>query len=111
MKEKKVKKGLVLYTIDADGCLNGLYTNENAKGMLISESLKKTSGDNMKIEGDYALHYYDHENASYVGKVKIDVCDNVYDLEWTVEGDVKPRFKGVGYRMSATQLAVVYWSN
>ena len=110
----EVKKGIVLYNIELDGCLNGVFINEHSNGRIWNELLKKlddTKADN-SIEGTYTAIWIDEEQTNGVDTAIVEVVyrDNAFDFTWKhIIGGT--RWKGIGYKMNHNQIVVNYWSH
>jgi len=100
--------GIVVYSIEKDGCLNGLWTNTANKGEILNEIAKKNDGNYNCIDGNYIVTYIEHCNREvFSGKLKIiHNSDNSYRLEWEIDGVIK--FLGEGF-IIGNRLVVSYW--
>lgn len=116
---KKVKYGIALYNIELSGCLNGVYTNENEKGIISNSiSIKKSKSDSLIGEYDYS--YFENGvdkkkgNDNYKGELVISYDPSfpkVYKFDWNIDtGFKKISFEGKGYKMNEKQIAVRYQS-
>jgi hypothetical protein len=112
------KFGIVLYNIEADGSLNGVYTNETVHGEIFNEIGRKKIppqcfGD---IAGDYDSFYFEpgnlsDRNSGFAAELSIKkIQTNVYDFEWKLNGSKQAVFNGIGYKMNEKQIAVRYES-
>jgi hypothetical protein len=103
-------QGIVLYTIEANGCLNGVFTNSHTGNTIYNEIAKRRDSKERYplIEGTYDCYYFDDDRQGHEAVLKIDPLIAGYEFTWEVDG--KPWFKGTGYRMNQHQLAVSYWS-
>ena len=119
--------GIVLYNIERDGCLNGVYTNEQAyTGRIYNEIARRQNQDkhykieseegkraccNIDIEGHYDCQYFDVNNEYCRCELEIKrdpiTAHNVYRFYW--RGKNGRDFEGIGYQMNHNQLAVSYW--
>lgn len=111
----KIETGVVLYTIERDGCLNGLYTNEHAKGTISNEIAIHKDGTQAKdwpeeITGEYTITYLENgKNTIYHGYLNIqNVGYNIYRFEWHPGNG--GHFKGTGYKMRDNLIVVRYES-
>ena len=119
-----IEQGIVLYDIEMDGCLNGVYTNENhaTAGVIFNEiarkkgsSLKESdSAKDWDIEGEYDCMWFDigthpdnRENAILVISRKA-TSPRVFDVTWLDVTTRNPRFAGTGYFMNSRQFVVRY---
>lgn len=110
-----IEKGVALYTIELDGCLNGVYTNEGSDGVISNEILipsddfKKRKGD--LILGNYIGRYFDNDlKKSYTEALEISLLsgkNNTYIFIWRGKNDT-PKFTGVGFKMNNKQIVVRY---
>jgi hypothetical protein len=102
-------KGIVLYNIELNNCLNGVHTNDDAKGEIFNEIAKpKTKIDGNDISGLYYCAYFENNNNKVVEcELKIEVKQGIYEFTWSTpkDGDYH---KGIGYKMNKTQIAVSY---
>jgi hypothetical protein len=111
----KVKKGIVLYEIEMNGCLNGVYTNERAGpngGEIFNEIARLPQAPNdwpCDLSGTYDCFYFDLANERGNGTLQITSTGNIHRLMWRNMHGV-PLFEGDGYCMNARQLAVRYQS-
>lgn len=105
----KVKQGIALYSIELDGCLNGVYTNEHEDGRIRNEIAVKTSSDNEDLIGTYEYTYFDGQER-YIGLLEIrSLHSKTFTFEWRDEsGNLV--FSGTGYKMNEKQVAVRYES-
>lgn len=111
-----MKNGVVLYNIESNGCLNGVYTNDGVLGEIFNEIARlKTDGQSGEdgISGSYDCLYFDLDNSPCNRSLIISVSPQnsarklyTYRFEWFNE---KVRsFIGTGYRMNGTQIVVHY---
>lgn len=115
----KVHRGIVLYSIEKDGCLNGVYANEQPPdaGIIFNEMARKIQKTVTKgkdpIEGVYECSYFETDSARRDVQLKIDgrsPAANVFDVLWIDPVTSLPIFEGVGYKMNERQFAVHYKS-
>lgn len=107
-----IKEGIAIYTIELNGCLNGVYTNEhnNTNGVIYNEvnriKTTKTLGKD-GVSGIYDCFYFDLKNFRVEAELQIDFINNIYYFTWR---DLfgKILFKGVGYKMNDRQVVVHY---
>lgn len=101
--------GIIIYEIELNGCLNGVYTNEYCDGVIYNEVARKEEQDG-EITGRYACFYFDKNNKRENGTLTIGYWRNkkqTYDFSWEVNGKII--FKGKGYQMNQRQIAAHYW--
>ncbi len=101
--------GVILYNLEMDGCLNGVYTNQGASSEIYSEILKKKPKA-AKVDdilfSDYDCQFMDNDGPHYC-EVKMKKHKyGYYILEWFEHGDLNCR--GIGYRMNDRQIVVYY---
>lgn len=98
---------IILYSIELDGCLNGVYTHQIIGGEILNEICRKVVNDK-KLDGDYKCFWFDINNTPYQRDLRIMFkAPNLYTFIWSVAG--KPILEGKGYRMNERQIAVSYW--
>ena len=105
--------GIVLYDIQPDNCLNGIWTNVNNKGEIRNEIARRVSTDpanpNDKIAGSYECSYIEIDNKTYTGTLTITGNIALYNFNWDIRTGIK--FEGKGFLMNDKQIAVSYWPN
>lgn len=106
-----IKNGIILYSIERNGCLNGLYTHEDLHGRIFNEIARKKNGK-IGIEGIYACAYFEVEeqDEATLAFLKISKRPNSRILDFVWASDGKEKFTGVGYQMSKRQISVNYKS-
>lgn len=107
-----VEKGIILYDIEMDGCLNGVFTNENANpaGTIYNEIAKRTDGKRIEdgIEGNYVCSWVDLNNERVNGLLNITEDPvGLFTFIWT---STHGNFTGTGFQMNRRQIAVHYRS-
>ena len=106
-----VDNGICLYSIEKDGCLNGVYSNEYAKGKVFNEiAYKHPQAEELGngIFSRYNGYYFDPKGTPAEINISIDSRKGQYIFEWIVDRILT--FKGYGYLMNSTQLVVWYES-
>jgi len=112
-----METGIALYNTELHGCLNGVYTNDGAKGEISNEVAKLKHGTSLGIDGisgEYDCFYFDTKNRRE-GWVLIitahasNPSKGIYwfDFLWK-DKNRKDEFRGVGYKMNSSQIAVHY---
>lgn len=100
--------GLILYSIEHDGCLNGVYTNDGGRSPeLCNEIAKRRHGTNGhdRLSGTYDCMFFEPRN-SHSLMLTIEMWRDTYYFIW---GDLTaPNFIGIGYIMNDTQVVVRY---
>lgn len=106
--------GMILYSIELNGCLNGVYTNEHAQGFIYNEIARKKKyirEEEGIIDGEYDCFHFEGSNSlrnnTELIITKISNSEG-FDFIWFVKNSTIPKFKGIGYRMNEKQLAVHY---
>lgn len=105
--------GVCLYTIELDGCLNGLFTNEGARGKVFNEICRKRPVDPPRETpmGTYDSVYLDEEGNSNFLELTISAFENipnVLQFEWRNRDNGNLLFEGKGYLISPRQVVVRY---
>jgi len=109
----RIKHGIVFYTVEKNGCLNGVYANEVGNGEISNEIARKCKKTRTPpIVGEYDSAYFEVGNTDIVHTVKLHIDrkenkKNVFDFRW-MQGDVQ-KFTGIGYKIDANKIAVHYW--
>jgi len=106
-------KGVIVYEILPNGCLNGIYSNDamSTTNEIFNEIARKIPNANKdEILGKYACSYIDLGN-------KIEICDleinappskkGQYQFTWTKKGT--KIFEGIGWLTRHNQITVSYW--
>lgn len=103
-------EGVKVYTIEPNGCLNGIYTNNSPEtGQRICNEIARKipdSSNDPALEGSYSCCRIDVHNQQHLGILHIHRLLNAYALSW--EENNKIAFTGTGYRTRPDQLVVVY---
>lgn len=106
----KIFYGIILYDIEMNGCLNGVFTNMSVGGEIYNEICRKKSPENQsgEIDGNYDCQYFDKQNEAYQGELVVaKIANHIYSFEWNINGGIK--FEGRGYKMNEKQISVSYW--
>ena len=109
--------GIVLYNIELNGCLNGVYTNMEAPaGVIYNEIARKkvnskhahdeVGGVELELEGAYDCQYFVEDEMCQCELVIKRDRANVYSFEWHGKG-LEPYY-GRGYKMNSRQIVVHY---
>lgn len=111
---KEEFSGLILYTIELDGCLNGLYTNNKVDGEILNEIAKRKHDSPTKntdtIIGTYDCVFFEANKPFVQANLVINIeqgTARTYTFDWIKLG--KSIFKGRGYKISHNQIIVHYW--
>lgn len=107
-------RGIVLYNIELDGNLNGVYTSNHPemRARIFTETARLR--DNTLIENKTEVHIYDSFYFDAVdGRVNCTltfrITNGIYNAEWVLENGFI--FVGQGFQMNERQIAVSYWFN
>ncbi|MBS1596392.1 MAG: hypothetical protein JST90_18920 [Bacteroidetes bacterium] len=103
--------GIILYDIQRDGCLNGVYTNLGIHGEVFNEVCRKQKGQPQGLCGRYDCMWFDLNNER-ISDRELNVtprinAPGIFEFEWVVGGKVN--FVGIGYQMNYKQIALTYW--
>ena len=105
----KVKTGIIVYQIESDGCLNGVFTTEISDGYIYNEVANKISSDFEELCGEYNCFYFEdgssHDDVILNIQIKKDK-KNTYKVTWTESGNLI--FEGIGFKMNEKQFVVRY---
>ena len=111
----KMTSGIVLYNIELNGCLNGVFTNDALAGVIYNEIAKNRNGKSDGcICGTYDCFYFDAGNElrnDVELKISIPTGQNgIYSFVWSElpENGGQDIFAGIGYKMNHRQIAVHY---
>jgi len=109
MKKLKDVLGIAVYTIEDDGCLNGLWTEKSLKGELMNEIAKKIGKTKKGLDGEYHDKYIDYKNKKYTGTltIKQDKIDKSYFLKWEIKEPHDLNYGGIGFKIE--KQFIVYW--
>jgi hypothetical protein len=99
--------GIITYEIGKDGCLNGFYSNESAKGIYNEIARKEPQQNNEDDDlcGKYKSAYFQGNNDIVIADLVITKQSGVYHLEWTSK---KGNFTGTGFKTRDNELVVRY---
>jgi hypothetical protein len=101
--------GLIIYDIQLNGGLSGIYTNELEDGNINLEIATKISGGS-GIEGTYHSIYSQGGVSIFEAALEITLKTNRKNtLKFIWTHNKSTIFEGIGYLMNQTQIAVHYW--
>jgi hypothetical protein len=101
-------QGLILYTWEMDGCLNGVYTNNRSEGVIFNEIARKIERTNPEIlDGNYHSSYFENNGQATLATLNIETIEGTIHFIWQVDG--RRVFEGFGYLMNPRQISVYYW--
>jgi hypothetical protein len=108
--------GIAYYTIEKDGCLNGIWTEFNRHGKIFNEMAKNkniSKKDDKNIVGEYIFCWIENDKITGEGSLKIKKIGNsVYKFTWV--GDIRTNCKfkeciGIGIKTDENHLAISYY--
>ena len=111
-----VHRGIVLYNVELDESLNGVYANEqgNFAGRIFNEIARKDVA-NPGLIGTYDCTYFEpgtaRRNKARRAILTISQAPhgpNVFEFVWSSGRRGRQMYKGIGYRMNQNQIAVHY---
>lgn len=102
-------RGIVLYSIERDNSLNGVYTNSHpsTRAIIFTETARLRQGN--LIEGQRAIFdssYFDFDGINICTLI-IEIINGVYIAEWQLQNGTI--FRGQGFLMNDRQIAISYW--
>jgi hypothetical protein len=105
--------GMVLYDIELNGCLNGVFTNNSpqADGHISNEIVKKSDGVLNNLDGDYTCSYIEAGNVVVQATlhVALNTTRGTYSFIWRENSNnLQIIFSGIGFQMNPHQIAVYY---
>ena len=100
--------GIIVYEIKENGCLNGLYTNNDPNRQVMNQIAKKFKEDKSNdILGMYTTAWIEGDNEIRNGTLEIKPERNeIYSLEEIVESKIL--YKGSGFKFG-NLLVATYW--
>ena len=99
-----MKFGIILYNIELDGNLTGVYTNDFENGIILTEIAKFKS---KTIDTTtYNVVYFNKDNSSSNATLEMKLTNGTYTCEWIEDNKVK--FTGKGFKMNDRQIAIYY---
>lgn len=115
-KNEKSFRGIILYDIQLDGNLTGVYTNnhDESRGQLRTEyaHIKEDIIPNYRVDGEYEFEcsYFDHVANRTNARLKFKIHNRIIYAEWYINDGNELTFSGEGFQMNERQLAISYWS-
>ena len=109
---RNVKKGIICYQIEQDGCLNGVFSNEIIDGHIYNETANKITDNFDELIGDYNCYYFNDGSSHSNVKLKIRLKEGkrkTYKVKW--ESENKTVYKGTGYILNEKQFVVQFKAN
>lgn len=109
-------RGIILYVIQLNGNLNGVYTNNRTlNSELYTETAQLLPGSvgDFRTNGRmvYDCFFFDAESGRVNATLIFEIENGIINAEWIIEGQDMPTFRGEGYQMNQTQIAIAYWNN
>lgn len=109
-------KGIVMYNIELDGNLNGVYTNNHPalSGRILTETAR-VRADSQPYNGEdgrfvYDSVYIDVDNSSVNCELVFTIQNRIIDAVWSLPNG-RVIFRGQGFQMNERQIAISYWFN
>jgi hypothetical protein len=100
--------GLIIYDVLPNGCLNGVYSNDDAR-LDIGNEIAKKNNTNVDIDGDYSCAWIElGGNPPLLAALEVRNNNGVYEFIWRQQNGNNEIFRGHGIRLN-NQIAVVYW--
>lgn len=103
-------QGVVVYTIENDGCLNGVYANTQTPtphevfNEIAKLTTPRTSED--RLTGNYRVSWIS-DSEIVTGTLEIRRLERFYDVRWFV-GNNNLVFTGIGFITGPHQFTVAY---
>jgi len=106
-------RGIILYTIELDGNLNGVYTNNHpqTRGQIFTETARlnnHTFDENGTEIIVYDSVYFDPVDNRVDCSLTFRISNRIYEATWVLENGFV--FTGQGFRMNDRQIAIIYWN-
>ncbi len=104
-------EGIVLYNIELDGGLNGVYTNDkipNAEIFTETAKLRAESQSAVSVIRTYDCFYFDVNNVQQICTLIFTIENNMYTAVWFINDEEV--FRGQGFQMNNRQIALSYWA-
>lgn len=107
-------KGIVLYNIEADNNLNGVYTNNHplTNNRIFAETARFIP-DESSENGETEIRVYDCFYFDTEGEIEctltFSITNGIIDVVWSIGQRVI--FRGQGFQMNERQIAISYWFN
>jgi len=107
-------KGIVLYDIQLDGNLNGVYINDHplTNGEILTETARFIQGDGgFRGNGtmEFQCVWFDQVEGPISASLTFDITNGVIQAQWVIDGETNPTFSGYGFQMNERQIAISYW--
>jgi hypothetical protein len=108
--------GIIIYDIAGDGCLNGLWNNNNNSKMRVMNEIARNMQDEPNaiysddITGLYTVSGIDERgNKPNCDELRVSSTPNssIYRFEWNNLGNRV--FTGSGFRIGLNKIAITYW--
>ena len=108
-------RGIVLYDMQLDGNLNGVYTNDHRElsGRILTETarvkLNSEPFEGMDGTFEYDAVYIDVDNTFVNCDLTLIVRNRIIKAEWRLQNQTGIIFRGEGFVMNDRQIALSYW--
>lgn len=108
-------KGIVLYNIERDDNLNGVYTNNRTlNSEIFTETARLIKPITFEEETEiqnYQCFYFDAESNRVNCTLTFRITNGLYQATWRLLGEDNPIFIGEGFLMNDRQIAISYWNS
>lgn len=108
-------RGIVLYDIERDDNLNGVYSNNHpiTNGRIFTETARlrapAISEGGTEIQ-NFDSFYFDAIEGRVDCTLIFRITNGIYTAEWRLVGEDRILFVGEGYLMNDRQIAIAYWT-
>lgn len=102
--------GIVNFEIIGDGCLTGIWTNNDVSrgGIIMNEIARKSDGKQNEIVGSYYVSWIEPNQQPIIGTLEITQSGEELHFEWASSNNIS-MFKGVGLHVGLQNVIVFYW--
>lgn len=105
-------RGIILYNIELNGNLNGVYTNnhKDKKGEILNEIAKlRTRTETDSIVEIYDCVYFEDNSERISCTLTFTITNGIINAVWQPVDKDKPLYRGEGFKMNDHQIAIAYW--
>lgn len=103
--------GIVNYEIIGDGCLNGIWTNNdvNRGGIIMNEIARMKTYIDDTIIGEYSVAWIEPNKQPTTGTLAITKKGEELHFNW--KNNNKSIFNGIGLKLGLNNIIVFYWKS
>lgn len=106
-------RGIILYDIQLNENLNGVYTNNHTPNSeLFTETARfladESTGDFRNGRKIYESFYFDFEAGRVNARLVFTITNGIINAEWFINDEADATFIGQGYQMNQRQIAISY---